>query len=185
MGQGATLRHVDDSIVLPGSARSYSGSSVAFSPPATPTDLFYIAGAAGVIVKIWKLWFSTVQTTAGVNSLFLVKRSTANSGGTPVATTKIPLDSNDAAAQATVQHYTANPTPGTAIGNIWSGKVNSPAPGTAGIGGLVGVELDFSALFGKPVTLRSAAEGLALSFDGAVLPTGLSVISGVRWSEEG
>lgn len=185
MGNGVTLKNLDDSVVLPSGMATYMGASGAFTPPATPTDLFYIAGVTGKIIKIWKLGFSSQQTTAGVNRLCVVKRNAANTAGTFVATTKVPMDSLDPASNAVVQHYTANPTINGTVGNLWCGLINSPAPATAGIGGLCGVELEFTSLFGKPITLRGAAEALAWNFLGAGLPVGLSPSCWVEWSEEG
>jgi predicted acetyltransferase len=167
--------------VIPGGFPTYSGSTATFTPPATPTDLFYIGGAIGKLIKIWRIWISSTQTSTGINNLFLIKRSAANTAGTAVATTKVPLDSNDAAAAAVVQHYTANPTINGTVGNVWSGKITSPVAT-----GLVQpvFTLDFPALIGKPIFLRSAAEALAWNFGGADLPGGLTVQAGCIWTEE-
>lgn len=174
----------DVEIYAPQLLPSYSGGSAAFSPPATPTDVFVLGGVANMILRVWRLYLCTVQTTAGVNSWFLIKRSAANTGGTPVAATKVPHDSSDPASSAVCQAYTANPTINGTVGNIWAGKINSPAPATAGIGGLVGVQFDFRAMFGKPIMLRGANEQLAVNFGGAALPPGLSVHVSADWTEE-
>jgi membrane protein implicated in regulation of membrane protease activity len=160
---------------------TYMGSTAAFTPPATPTDMFYIAGSGTKTIKILKLWWSSTQNTAGVNTWFVIKRSTANTLGTAVATTKVPNDSNNAAATATVQHYTANPTLGTSVGNIFTGRVLSPA--TATTNAQIN-NLDFNQLLGQPLVLRGTAEGLSLNFNGAALPAGLSMTVGVMWTEE-
>lgn len=180
-----TLVSLSQREIFPAGKATYAGSTAAFSPPATPTDLFVIGGAAGKTIEIYRIGISTRQTTAGNNALFLIKRSTANSGGTPVATTNVPLDARDPAASAVVQHYTANPTPGSTIGNVWSGYVNSPAPATAGVAGqgFLGVSLDFVALFGKPIILADATQQLAWNFAGAALPAGLSVFCQALWAE--
>lgn len=165
------------------SEQCYIGASGAFTPPATPTDMFYIGGSATKVIKIFKLWIATVQTTSGINNMFLVKRSAANSAGTAVATTRIPMVIGSSAATALVQHYTANPTINGTVGNMWAGKLDSPAITTTSIGGMVGMMLDFSALFGQPITLNGTAEAVAFNFNGAALPAGLSVMCTAMWSE--
>lgn len=163
--------------------QTYSGFCAAFTPVATPTDIFSIEGVASKTIYVWRFYLSTVQTTAGVNTWFLNKHSTANvdGGSTSVATAKIPHDSAFAASTATVKHYTvANPTPGTSLGSVASIRLNSPAVGTAGIGDIVGTWIDFN----FPIILRGAAQGLALNFAGAALPAGLSVIAGFTWTEQ-
>jgi len=163
--------------------QTYSAFCAAFTPVATPTDIFSIEGVAGKTLYIWRFYLSTVQTTAGVNTWFLNKHSTANvdGGSTSVASAKIPHDANFAASTATVKHYTvANPTPGTSLGSVATIRMDSPAPATAGIGGMVEAIIDFS----FPIILRGTAQGLALNFAGAALPAGLSVVAGFTWTEQ-
>jgi len=157
----------------------YRAFTAAFTPPALPTDVFIIEGIAGRTVRVFKLFLSTIQTTAGVNTWFFNKHSTANAGGTAVATARIPRESGIAAALALVQHYTVNPTPGTSLGSVWTGRLDSPAATTAGIGGNVGHEI----LFECPIVLKGTAEGLAVNFAGVALPAGLSVVAGLEWAE--
>lgn len=161
---------------------TYMAASSAFTPGATPQDVFSIAGNASTIVYVEKLWLSATQTTAGVNAWNVAKRSTANSGGTSASVTAVPVQSGNAAAAATLLQYTANPTAGTLIGNLWSGFVASPAPATAGTLG-TGLVLDFTSMFGQPIALLSAAEVLAWNFGGAALPSGLSVLAAAQWFE--
>jgi hypothetical protein len=170
--------------IFPSGLATYSAFAGPITSPASATDVFIINGAAAKIIKVWRIWVTTIQTTAGVNSWAILKRSTANTGGTAVATTKVPLDSSDAAASALVQHYTANPTTGTLVGNVWLGRVASPATATTGFAKELGTMVDFSILCGKPVVLSSAAEGLALNFLGVSPPTGMASICGVQWTEE-
>jgi len=164
---------------------TFMASSSAFTPGATPQDVFAITGNATTNVYVLKMGISTNQTTAGSNVWNIAKRSAANTGGTHAAPTAVPFNSNMAAASATLLQYTANPTAGTLIGNMWSGFVNAPAPATAGIGGYTGTEIDFLAndTYGGPVALLTAAEVLSWNFGGAALPTGLSVLAWVMWAE--
>lgn len=179
-----TLYNPDGSLQIPGVKASYLAYSGAFTPGSTPQDIFTITGSNTKLVKILRMFLSTTQTTAGVNGWTILKRSTANSGGTSAAVASIRSDQNDPAATATVLQYTANPTLGALVGGAWSGFINSPAPATAGIGGVLGAFVDFTDSLGKPITLRSTSDVLSWSLGGQTLPAGLSVRAGVIWTEE-
>lgn len=178
-----TLYAPDGTLQVPGVKASYLAYSAAFTPGATPQDVFTIIGSATKIVKVLRMWLSSTQTTAGVIGWGIVRRSTVNSGGTSAAVTAIRSDLNDPAPTATVLQYTANPTLGTLVGGAFSGFVNSPAPGTAG-SGTVGIFVDFPDSLGKPIVLRSAQDVLGWTFGGVALPAGLSLRVGVVWTEE-
>ncbi len=165
---------------------TYSVGIPAFTPPATPTDLITITGSGTKTVRVQSITLGTVQTTAGINRVYTLKRSTANTGGTSTTPTITPHDSTNASATAVVAYYTANPTPGTLVGNLAVVNVNSPILAT-GIAGPVnqmspiGTVVD---LLAQPVVLRGTAEVLAINFNGAALPAGLSVTGSVTWTEE-
>ena len=162
---------------------TYRAVSSAFTPGATPQDVFTITGNATTNVYVTKMGLSSLQTTAGLNAWFLAKRSTANAAGTSASVAAVPKQTGIPAAAATVLQYTANPTTaGTLIGNVWGGFVSSAAPATAGVGS-VGLELDFESMYGQPIALFSASEVLAFNFNGAALPTGLSVLAWIEWFE--
>jgi len=163
---------------------TYSYSNPSFTIPATPTDIITIEGSASKTIAITSARISTIQTTAGVNSWFLTKRSTARTGGVQVGGTAVSHDSSDAAAAAVVGHWTTLFTgAGALVGNVWGGRVDSPAAATAGIGGFIGAQIDFTRLFGKPILLRGAGESLAINFNGAALPTGMTCLGGFTWFE--
>ena len=163
---------------------TYSAFCTAFTPPATPTDVFSILGSASKTIAILRAMMSTVQTTAGVNAWYLAKRSTAYTGGVAVAATGLPHDSADAAPSAVAQWWTTLFTGGgSLVGNYWAGRINSPAPATAGIGGILTAEVDFVRLFGKPLILRGVGQSLSWNFLAVALPAGLSVLAGFTWVE--
>src|SRR3954471_1821267 len=91
-------------------AYTYRAASAAFTPGALPEDVFTITGNATTNVYVLRMGLSTTQTTAGTNPWFIKKRSTANTGGVSVAGTAVPLQSGNAAAGATILHYTTTPT---------------------------------------------------------------------------
>lgn len=163
--------------------QTYMAASSAFTPGATPQDVFTITGNANTNVYVQKIALSSTQGTAGINEWLLLKRSAANSGGTNASVTAIPLNSKSAPADATVLQYTGNATAGASVGQLWAGWVNSPIVTTAGIGDYQGIIVDFESMYGQPLALLSAAEVLAWNFGGAALPSGLSVLAWVQWFE--
>jgi len=160
---------------------SYTIAPLPFTPGATPQDVCTLTGSATKTVLVTGAILTSTQTTAGLNVWSLLKRSTANTGGTSVTAPGIPVDSASAAATAVARAYTANPTAGTLVGRYSVLHVDAPAPGTAGIGSSVG-RVKFDTV--GAVVLRGVNEVLAWNFNGAALPTGLSVSCSFDWSEQ-
>lgn len=163
---------------------TYAATSTAFTPGATPEDVFTLTGSATTHIYVLHMSISTIQTTAGTNAWFIAKRSTANSGGTAATPTIVPLTSTNGAATAVARQYTANPTAGTLVGYNWGSWINSPAIATAGIGGSqITTAIQLETELGQAVHLADATEVIAFNFKGAALPAGLSVIAHVEWIE--
>lgn len=173
---------LDVTTPLPATAQSTSSTFVcataAFTPGATPQDVFGLTGASGKTVQVIGAGISTTQTTAGNNTWTLLKRSTVNTGGTFQLQTPVRASGSGAAA-ANCATYTANPTAGTLDGRIWTGRVSSPAPANSGVGSS-NVFLDM--LRNIPITLASG-EMVAWNFNGVALPAGLSVTAWFAWVE--
>lgn len=159
---------------------SYFAATDAFTPGATPQDVFTISGSASLTVIVRQILLSTRQTTAGSNGWQLLARSTANSGGTSAAVTAVKTSATYSAATAAVLQYTANPTAGNLVGRMWSGWVASPAPATALVGDIV-IPLLPAGTSG--LVLTGTSQVLAVNFNGAALPAGLSVRTVVQWDE--
>ena len=85
------------------SQRTYAASGT-FTPAATPTDMVTIIGSATTLVRVISVHLATTNTAAGSQQYLLVKRSAANTTGTFVAATNVPLDSGIVAATAVVGH---------------------------------------------------------------------------------
>jgi hypothetical protein len=164
---------------------SYMGCNPQYTIPATPTDMVVFTGSATKTVKIRKIRLFMGQTTAGNEKFYLVKRSTANTGGTATTVTTAALDSTNAAPTAVLKYYTANPSPlGTVVANLSEPTIQTPI-GTGG-----------SALYPpwfnlyewepgtQPITLRGTGESVALNWGGAALNAGLKVQLEVIWTEE-
>lgn len=169
--------------VMTSTKATYSTVVAPYTPVATPTDIFILPGSASKTIKILRVAITQTQTTTGVNQWFLIKRSTANSGGTSGATTVVPLDSASSAGTAAPLKYTGNPTTGTPVGNIRICDVVSPKVDSVSSGYHV-IYDSTDRVNGQPITLRGVAEGLALNFNGAAVPSGLAVGAEITYTEE-
>ncbi len=152
---------------------------------ATPTDLVAIFGSASKTIAVTSLSIVNQSTSATLISYYWLKRSTANSGGTPTNPAAIPYDSGDAAATAVVTAYGSAPTTGTSLGSL---RVNSllttvltAAPSSTAFQTNIAVASGIT--FTKPVILRGTGEGLCLNFNGAALPGGYAATYLVEWCE--
>lgn len=161
---------------------TYSATIADLSPAASPTDVFTLTGSASKVVRLTKLIVQGSGTNSLAYDFILLKRSTANTGGTSTTRTAVPHDSSDAAATATARAYTANPTLGTLIGQIRAYKVVIPQSSPlGGASGLSITEVTFGDISKAP-TLRSTSEVLALNL-GAVTLTGGSISISFEWTE--
>lgn len=158
---------------------TYSASISGLVAAALPTDIFTITGSATKTVKISRLYLTATQGTAGQKDVLLIKRSTANTLGTSTAPTGIPYDSTNAAATATVLAYTANPTLGTAVGTLFSTKLQIPTAATSGDA----LALNFGTSNAQAITLRGIAQVLAVNLNAATLTTSSFDIT-IEWTEE-
>ena len=164
-----------------GSKASYSAAIVGLVAAATaPTDLFTISGSASKIIRITRIAITASQTTAAQRDVLLIKRSTANTGGTSTSPAGVPHDSTSAAATAVVRAYTANPTGlGTAVGTIRSRKVFVTTPSLNSDEMIV----DFGTRPAQAVVLRGVAETLAINLNSVASAGSLFDIS-IEWTEE-
>jgi hypothetical protein len=169
----------------PTTKSTYAATSGTLTPGTTPTDIVTLTGSATKTIRVLKFDISSSQTTLGVNTWFLIKRSTANTGGTSTTSTAVPFDSNDAAATATFRNYTVNPTSlGTAVGTIATLKLVSD-PTVGGTPSQVVYTYDFTDNgTAQGIVLRGTTQVFALNFNGAALPAGLVINVNIVWTEE-
>jgi hypothetical protein len=99
--------------------QTYSSSFVGLVPVTAGTDVICIAGSATKTVRLQYIrLFGTTASAVQTLPIMLLKRASADTGGTPALTTANPgvttqiskRDSNNGAATATLISYTANPT---------------------------------------------------------------------------
>jgi hypothetical protein len=139
--------------------QTYSASITNLGVASTPTDIFTIIGSASKTVKVRKIVFTASKTANAIFDVLIIKRSTANTGGTSTTPTLVPHVSTNSAATAVVRAYTANPTLGTAIGTLKALKAWI-------IGGVTAaphiLEIDFKE---QPITLIGVAELLSINLN--------------------
>jgi len=165
---------------------TYSASVHNFTAATLATDIFTITGSATKIVSIRYIYVSMKQTTAAMQAIEILRRSTANTGGTSTTQTNMKYDQNDAAATATVLSYTANPTLGTLVGRLASKQLYSSGLIPANNGQFAPgnyVEFAYKDATIKPLMLRGTSDIIAINF-GAVTAAGNSFDIFVEWTEE-
>jgi hypothetical protein len=159
-------------------AKSYRCAMNAASLAATPTDIADLFGNATTTVVVTAIEITGIQTTGGNPEVVIAKRSTANSAGTRVAGTAVPLDATDAAASSIPGVYSANPTTGTLVGNVDRKFVPIPAATGAVVPGR---RFEFGDK-GKGLVLSGTAQGVAVNLNSVTL-TGGNVDIVFEWYE--
>ena len=140
---------------------------------ATATDIATMAGNATNTVVITKIQVSCTQTTAGIVTLSVLKRSSADTAGTSAAMTVVPDDSNYAAGSSAPKVWTANPTKGTLVGTIDTYKLGCMAAATASPNDVYILNLRQ-----KPIVLRGTAQEVEINLGAPVDGTGTTVTGG-------
>ena len=152
------------------------------APAASATDIVEIVGSSSKTVLIHSITISGTQTTGGGVPVYIIKRSTAATGGTSSSPTIVPRSTvlgEGAAATAVVKAYTVNPTTGTSVGNIWLGNVSTPAT----TGDTQPYTITFNQT-GMPVKLSGTSQTLCINLNGATVTGGLFYIT-IEFSETG
>lgn len=143
---------------------------------AAATDIAILPGNATNTVYVTKIVVSGIQTTAGSALIQLIKRSTANTGGTSGAMTAVAHESSDTPVSAPLS-YTANPTVGTPVGTLRSQYLGLGSA-TIASGAVTWV---FGEL-GKWITLSGVAQGLSINLNGATITGGVISVY-LEWLE--
>lgn len=151
------------------------------TPAATPTDILEIRGAAGVVTKIRQIVLSGVATSASNILPYLLRRSTAATGGTPTTQTLARRDLNNDPAATQVRTFAANPTTGTLVNTVDGGRLNIAPAANGGIDRLL---FQYSWLNDEALTLRGTSDFLCLNFNGAAWPGGGAVDISLVLTEE-
>lgn len=176
-GAPALASNFGDVTLKPSTMRTYSVTTSFFTTAASATDIATLSGNASNTAVLLGCYVTIQPTVAGQCNYFLTKRSTANTGGTSTTDTGIPQDSADSACVSVARKYTANPTTGTAVGNVYgTGWYNSTAGST---GQPVTIPLYEAKPMGKAITLRGTAESVAVNQNGVT--NGVSSTASITW----
>lgn len=161
---------------------TYSATTPDVATAANATDVSCIIGSASrtIIVKRIILAGSTGNATTVSSHVNVLKRSTANSGGTSTVITSVPHDSQAPTATATIRAYTANPTTGTLVGNIASTQLIFAV--TADWPAAVIITFGDNGMQG--VILRGTGESLCVNLNGATITTSGALDASFTWIEQ-
>ena len=163
---------------LPFETITYAAVATGFVAAASPTDVFTITGSATKTIRINRIIISGTTTSGSPIKITinLIKRSSANTGGTLVNDLEVPYDSLSPAATANVAHYTANPSAlGTSLGTVRSTTTSIQQSGLAEI-----IIWDFKDE--RPLILRGTSEILTVNFGGTTVTGPIFSIT-VEWAE--
>lgn len=160
-------------------ARTYSASA-STAPALGATDFMFIPGNGTTTVYITKIIVSGLATTARLQDIQLIKRTTANTGGTSSSMSVAQHDSADAVPSTTPITYTANPTGlGTSGGTL---RQAYAALGLTTSSDDNILAFDFGDK-GRPIVLRTATQGLAINLSGTATLSGDRISVSVEWYE--
>jgi hypothetical protein len=163
-------------------------------PYTSATDIVNISlpSTATVALKVTRCYVSYSATAAVTSDAYLIRRTTANTGGTPTALTTVQAsflsgfavvtqsDTSDAATAATVVGYTVAPTLGTPQ-IIDGAHITIPAAATPTVP-VTFFEVTFANRGSKPPIIRPG-QSVSLSFGGNAVPAGASVYASIEWVE--
>lgn len=171
-----------------GGLATYSARFTTYAGYATPTDMFTLTGSATKTILITSAVMNIQATTGAPAVVSLIKRSTANTGGTSTPATAIPYDSQNAAATATTNLYTVAPTLGNTVGTLIDIYGNMTVAVTASPGAfslIAATRMPTSSVVDirQAITLRGINEVLAMNWGGAALPTGFVASGYFEWVE--
>lgn len=169
------------SVNVHGRKKTYSFNVINYAASiASQTDILSIIGSASKIVEINRMTISGQATANVFIDVSCQKRSTANTGSTPVLLTATPHDSTTpsaAAATSTCTTYTVtNPTLGSAVGSgLRSFKLMlAKADGTGGFPPPI-VDILFGKDGGQAIALHGVAENFCINLGGVSAPAGTTL----------
>jgi|WetSurMetagenome_2_1015567.scaffolds.fasta_scaffold00674_21 hypothetical protein len=157
---------------------TYSAAISGLVLAAAATDISCLSGSATKDLVLKQVDFSGTATSNTAVDMLLIKRSSANTGGTSTALTDVPNDSANPAGTATVMAYTANPTVGTAVGTVEAIKFTMAAA-TSQVYERTrhyGIEED------QGIVLHGVNESVCLNFNGQTI-SGAALSVTMEWRE--
>lgn len=124
-------------------------------------DVFCINGSATKVVKVKNIRVTAVASQGIADDITLIRRSAADTGGTPTSVSLIKNDTLNASPTASVTAYaTAPSTSGTA--GVVGSQVISITTTTGGVAAIAAI-FTFAQSGDQPEVLRGTAEGLCIN----------------------
>lgn len=159
-----------NSSITPGATATFMSSDALFSPAASATDIWTMAGSSTKTIKILHIGLHYSGTSAGFGVFYLLRRSSANTGGTNTTTTPGKMDTNNSASTCTIKAYTANPSAlGTQTAQLLVCTISPSAAlvnNVSFVQGLGDIQIFNYNLTGQPIVLRGTNDILALNCNG-------------------
>ena len=163
-------------------------------PYTSATDILNISNpsTSTVALVLSRVYVSYDATGSSTSDVYITRRITANTGGTPTTFTTTQQaflsgqgvitqhDTNDQATQATVVGYTVAPTLGTP-NIIDSAHITIPATATPAVP-VTYVELNYGNRGAKAPIIRPG-QSVSLSLGGNAVPAGASLYATFEWVE--
>lgn len=163
-----------------GNRTTYSASFNGLVAASSPTDIWTISGSSSRTIRISRITVTATQSTSAQRDILLIKRSSANTGGTSTTATIASHDSNNIAPTAVIRGYTANPSGlGTSAGVLRTRKVFIGA-GTSNSDEFL---IEFGTRNDQALVLRGTAEFACINLNGVTSASNSFNIS-VTWTEE-
>jgi hypothetical protein len=152
-----------------------------------------LASTATVALKVTRCYVSYDATASSTSDAYLIRRITANTGGTPTTLTTTQAaflsgfgvvtqsDTSDAATAATVVGYTVAPSPLGTGQIIDGGHITIPAASVPAVS-VTFFELTFANRGSKPPVIRPG-QSISLSLGANSVPAGASLYASIEWVE--
>ena len=174
---------------------TYSSAFVGLVPVSSGTDVVCIKGSATKLVRLVQMKIAGTAATA-VQSIpvVLVRRASADTGGTPASTTANPgvttqiakRDSTQATASAVLISYTANPTIVDAA-PVYLDSQSLTMPVVTSVVNALPADFNYSSdpqgLRAQP-TLRGVAQQICANIQGVSLTNAAVWNGSITWTEE-
>ncbi len=174
-----------DITISDGYKATYTVSNlITFNNPGT--DTMWITGSATKTIRVLRIGFSGTRTFNGLTEIQLLKRSTANTGGTSIAVTATPgtyNSSNPAFTAGLFSTAGTNPTLGALVGIIRSTKINMTAAAPTGAKQPEYI-WNFRTNYSQAPVLRGTGELIAISLNKVVITGGETGHAFIEWTEE-
>lgn len=171
---------------IPTRTATYHAGVVGFTPAASATDFVTLVGSATSVVRVKSLECTGTSTANGSTGVRVVRRTTADTGGTAVAMPVFQSDTTDPTASAVASYWTANAaTLGTLVANSMfrAGILSTVNPSTVTVESTPMLSWNFGGNNDKEIVLRGVAQVLALNANATSFASGAALTCDLEWTE--